>query len=412
MKKIKMTKMAILMLVVLFQISCLSHLVSAASSGDRLIASYTTTFSVNEAQANRNHNMNLAMNAINKVLLRPGEIFNWHKIVGPSGQADGYLLAPVIVDKQSVLGYGGGICQVSSTLYAATQQTTGFKILARKEHSKPTYYVPRELEATVDYPYQNFIFQNNRNTAVEIEAIYNPQGRLTINLYEISIGWKNNANGWWYRDSSDGYIANQWKLIDGNQYFFDANGYMVTGWQSIDREWYYFDANGHITTGWTPVGDRWYFFDAFGKMLTGWITNNGNWFYLDPANSGGMAVGWAFINGHWYYFDTFAGMQTGWQWLGDSWYYLNADGIMTIGWQNINGNWGYFDTNGKMVTGWQLIGGSWYYFGTNGKMVTGLQTIDDIPYYFHPNGDMAISTQTPEGYWVDEHGVCTMLSNP
>ena len=89
----------------------------------------------------------------------PGEEFSYEKVVGPVTYENGYKDAPVIVNGKSSLGVGGGVCQVSSTMYN-TQLKAGILPTERRNHSKPVSYVPRGLDATlasgsIDYKFKN-----------------------------------------------------------------------------------------------------------------------------------------------------------------------------------------------------------------------------------------------------------------
>ncbi|MFZ5925073.1 MAG: VanW family protein [Bacillota bacterium] len=124
----------------------------------RCIASYSTKFDPrNEARA---HNIRAAAQAINGTLVAPGEVFSFNAAVGPRNEEAGYQEAPVVIEDDLVPGVGGGICQVSSTLYNAVL-LANLRIVARANHSVAPAYVPVGRDATVAYDYIDFRFRND-----------------------------------------------------------------------------------------------------------------------------------------------------------------------------------------------------------------------------------------------------------
>lgn len=119
--------------------------------------------------AERAQNIRLATESINFTLLKPGEIFSFNRIVGPRTEKHGYKKAPVIVYEGHEMGYGGGVCQVASTLYNAVIGVK-LKIVERHGHTKRVHYVPKNKDATVTYPYLDFRFQNNTGSPLIIRG--------------------------------------------------------------------------------------------------------------------------------------------------------------------------------------------------------------------------------------------------
>lgn len=117
----------------------------------------------------RHSNIRLASRGINNILLWPGEEFSFNDVVGPRSLERGYLPAPIILLGERSLDYGGGICQVSSTLYNAVEEA-GLNIRERHQHSLEVGYVPKGRDATVTYGYLDFRFQNNRDHPIIIRA--------------------------------------------------------------------------------------------------------------------------------------------------------------------------------------------------------------------------------------------------
>ncbi|MDZ5471575.1 VanW family protein [Bacillus sp. 31A1R] len=131
------------------------------------IGQYVTYF--NNHNQTRSHNINLATEAINNHVIFPGETFSFNKVVGKRTVKKGYMRAPVIVRGELSEDIGGGICQVSSTLFNAVDRA-GVKILQRYSHSKRVPYVPPGRDATVSWYGPDFTFQNNYSQPILILA--------------------------------------------------------------------------------------------------------------------------------------------------------------------------------------------------------------------------------------------------
>ncbi len=143
------------------------------------IASFTTRF--HPADVNRTANIYVAAQALDGTILRPGELFSFNQRVGPRVEAAGYKEAPVIINGELVPDIGGGVCQVSTTLYGAVL-LAGLKVDARTPHSIPVSYVPMGLDAAVVYDAVDFRFQNNTSGHLLVRA-WVEQDRLTVALY-------------------------------------------------------------------------------------------------------------------------------------------------------------------------------------------------------------------------------------
>jgi vancomycin resistance protein YoaR len=122
------------------------------------IVTFSTFF--DDSSLNRNHNISLAAKALDNLLLGKGKIFSFNELVGEASLSNGYREAPVIVNKELVMGPGGGICQVSSTIYNAAL-LSGMAIEERHHHSIPVTYLPPGLDATIAYNYLDLRFRNN-----------------------------------------------------------------------------------------------------------------------------------------------------------------------------------------------------------------------------------------------------------
>lgn len=145
----------------------------------RLIGRYTTFY--NGGNKERSHNIKLATETLNGQVVFPGETFSFNKAIGKRTAARGYMKAPVIVRGELSEGIGGGICQVSSTLFNAADNA-GMSIIQRYSHTKAVTYVPSGRDATVSWYGPDFVFKNPYSQPVLIRA--NAYGsRLSVTLY-------------------------------------------------------------------------------------------------------------------------------------------------------------------------------------------------------------------------------------
>ncbi len=120
-----------------------------------------------KSSTNRDTNIAIACATINGIMLKPNEEFRWSKIVGKTTKKKGYLEAPVIINKKSATGLGGGVCQVSTALYNALLDTTIIPTELHK-HSIGSAYAKKD--ATVAYGHKDFAFKNTYDFPIRIEA--------------------------------------------------------------------------------------------------------------------------------------------------------------------------------------------------------------------------------------------------
>jgi vancomycin resistance protein YoaR len=154
----------------------------AISSINAKVSSFKTSFASSSKE--RSNNIELAAKFVNGTLLLPGEIFSFNESVGERTTDRGFMMAPVVVAGEIDSGIGGGICQVSSTLYNAILRT-GIKPLERINHSLPSSYVNMGLDATVNWNNIDFKFENTLKYPLYIEA-YTQDKNLFINIYTNS----------------------------------------------------------------------------------------------------------------------------------------------------------------------------------------------------------------------------------
>lgn len=128
---------------------------------------YTTAF--NAKDSNRTVNIKLAARKINGYIIYPGQVFSFNETVGPRDKVSGFKEALEIMDGEFVPGIGGGVCQVSSTLYNSVL-LANLAVVERTNHSKPLVYVPVGRDATVAFGLIDFKFKNTQDFPVMIMA--------------------------------------------------------------------------------------------------------------------------------------------------------------------------------------------------------------------------------------------------
>lgn len=136
---------------------------------------------------NRIHNVNLAASRFNGVLIAPNEVFSFNKILGDVSEFTGYKQAYVIQNGRTVLGDGGGVCQVSTTLFRAALNA-GLPIVERTAHAYRVHYYeedsPPGLDATVFFPTVDLRFKNDTGYHILIQTNVDENNlRLTFTLY-------------------------------------------------------------------------------------------------------------------------------------------------------------------------------------------------------------------------------------
>lgn len=130
-----------------------------------LLSSFSTSFS--SSNSNRSTNIKLSASKINGCTLLPGESFSYNQVVGKRTAAAGFKEATAYLNGQVIQEYGGGICQVSSTLYNAVLYAN-LEITERSNHGFKPSYVKPGLDATVSWGGPDFKFKNNRNYPIRI----------------------------------------------------------------------------------------------------------------------------------------------------------------------------------------------------------------------------------------------------
>lgn len=198
-----------------------------------MLVNFHTVFSHNDQ--NRNQNIKLASGFINLHMMAPGEVFSFNQVVGKATAERGFKEAPIIVGGQFVQGVGGGICQVSSTLYNAAL-LSNMEIIERTNHGRAVGYLPLGRDATIAYDYLDLKFKNSHSYHILISSrvednkmvirIFgnpNPEERveiITTDVVKIEPEIKTEVNNQLkagerklVQSGSPGYRVNVWRVI-------------------------------------------------------------------------------------------------------------------------------------------------------------------------------------------------------
>ena len=143
------------------------------------LGEYTTKFDA--SNKNRTYNIALATASVTDVLVNPEEVFSLNKIIGSRLEEKGYKMAKVIINNEYVDGIGGGLCQISTTLYNAAL-LSNMKIVERKNHSLPSEYVGLGRDATISGDYIDMKFENNTDSPIYIHGDVKGN-KVTFSIY-------------------------------------------------------------------------------------------------------------------------------------------------------------------------------------------------------------------------------------
>lgn len=147
-----------------------------------ILGQFSTSFN---DSTSRGSNIHVAGESTSDVLLMPGETFSYNKKTGARNWVNGYQSAPIIVGGRVVNGEGGGVCQVSTTIYNAAL-LSGLTIDEVHNHSLPSRYAPRGRDATVSYGYTDLKFTNPYTHPIYIKNIVG-NGAITSKIYGCSL---------------------------------------------------------------------------------------------------------------------------------------------------------------------------------------------------------------------------------
>ena len=147
------------------------------------VTSFSTEFGTGSS-SERANNIRLATRAINGTCIMPGGTFSFNDVVGQRTAIKGYEAAPIIIGNQVDSGLGGGICQVSTTLYNSILKAN-IKSTQRTHHTLPSHYVPLGMDATVDYGNLDYKFTNTLAYPIYIQGDAEG-GNIVFNVYSNS----------------------------------------------------------------------------------------------------------------------------------------------------------------------------------------------------------------------------------
>ena len=144
------------------------------------------------------YNMSRALSNFDGMVVQPGQTVSFFDVCGPCGAAEGYLIAGVVGGE----GYGGGICQASTTLYGAVLRA-GLTIVERQNHTTPSKYVPIGQDAMVNWGTSDFRFRNDWDFPVKI-VVDNHDRTLNCDIWGIQPDWYDTVEvtSWWTGSNS------------------------------------------------------------------------------------------------------------------------------------------------------------------------------------------------------------------
>ena len=204
------------------------------------LGSCTTSYS--SSSYNRATNVELATAAINGTILQPGDVFSFNDVVGERTTARGYKGAAAYMGGETVTSIGGGICQVSSTLYASVLYAD-LEVVTRSNHGYSVSYLPLGIDATVSWGGPHFRFKNDTDYPIRIDA-YASGGSLNVTL----IGTKTNDNYIELESICTGVmpyetIEKEDKTLEPGERELKTSGY--TGYTSVVYR-YLYDKDGNL----------------------------------------------------------------------------------------------------------------------------------------------------------------------
>lgn len=213
---------------------------------DSKISSFSTTFNKG-IDYGRDKNMQVATEYINGTILMPGDIFSYNEIIGQTTPEKGYELANVYVADRIEKDYGGGVCQISTTLYRAAMGAN-LRSVERRNHSMTVGYSELGLDATYASGYIDYKFKNGYDFPIYIQG-YISGNNVIFNIY----GNKSGMDGKTYKMMSEtietyqpkvvkkedpNLYVGQEKVIDNGMVGYKVKSYQITyqNGKEINRE--------------------------------------------------------------------------------------------------------------------------------------------------------------------------------
>ncbi len=200
-----------------------------------VVASFNTKFDPTEAE--RTKNIEIAAESIRGYVIEPGEVFSFNRAVGPRSEEEGYKKAMVIINNKFVPDWGGGVCQVSTTLYNAAL-LADMDIPERREHSRPVKYIGPGRGSTVAY---GLIDLKIRNPMAKPVVIWTEGGDGNLTIYflgEKVAGKEVVIESADYQEIIPNDIARQSNLMARGQELVEeegSGGYQVTTWRVVKQ---------------------------------------------------------------------------------------------------------------------------------------------------------------------------------
>jgi len=197
---------------------------------------FTTKFS--EGKVSRSANIRLSAKRIDGLVLAPGQTFSFNKVVGKRGPETGFQVAGVYKNGKRDVDFGGGICQVSTTLYNAAL-IADLKIPKRQNHSMPVPYVPLGRDAAVDYNGIDLIVENNLDTPIALHASVS-SGQITFRILgrkepgmdvKIVTGGSRSWSAGQQTIKDPSLPAGRTKVIERG-----SNGYAINSWRVVYKD--------------------------------------------------------------------------------------------------------------------------------------------------------------------------------
>ena len=143
---------------------------------------------ISNSSADRKHNIKNALNKLNNTIITPNQTFSFNNHIGRRTAENGYRQAKIIVNNEYVDGIGGGVCQVSTTLYNSVL-LAGLDIVEANKHSKQVGYIKKGFDAMVNYGSSDLKFKNNTNSNIRIITNYS-QDTARIRIFGESLAGK------------------------------------------------------------------------------------------------------------------------------------------------------------------------------------------------------------------------------
>ena len=185
---------------------------------NKVVASYSSSYDPKIARAT---NVLRATELIDNTLLMPGDEFSFEDQISPVIRSNGYVDATIFLNGEATDGLGGGVCQISSTLYVTTLRA-GILPTERRAHSLPVGYVPLGLDATMAENYIDYRFVNTFDYPLYVNA-YAVDGKLTIEFWSN----ENAMGGMTYEPKSVVYPHGKGQAADTTLYGYNSNGKLV-----------------------------------------------------------------------------------------------------------------------------------------------------------------------------------------